>query len=171
MSSVIVLNFDYTYLNMIDWKRAVCFVVTQRAEILKAHEGAVVSNFDRSVSIPRPLVIRLLNMVKGMFKKKVPFTYKNVFIRDGYSCQYCGSKQELTIDHVVPRSRGGKSNFENCVTACRPCNNSKGNKDLHACSMNLRKPPQVPTLMEFLDYKLKASGIKDVLREFWEEAQ
>ena len=168
-SSVIVLNFDYTYLNMIDWRRAICFVVTDRAEILKAKEDEVISNATKSVAIPKPLVIRLLNMVKGMFSKKVPFTYKNIFIRDGYKCQYCGSKSELTVDHVVPRSKGGKSSFENCVAACRSCNNYKGDKDLREAGMHLMKEPQTPALMEFLDYKLRHSGIYGTLKDLWND--
>lgn len=168
-SSVIVLNFDYSYLNMINWKRAVCFVVTDKAEILKANENEIISNATKSVTIPRPLVIRLLNMVKGMFSKKVPFTYKNVFIRDNYKCQYCGSTEDLTIDHIIPRSKGGKSNFENCVTACRLCNNYKGNKSLSELGMGLARVPKTPAVIEFLDYKLKNSDVYTTLKRFWSD--
>lgn len=163
MSAVVVLNLDYTYLNTINWQKAVTYVVSNKAEIVKEADKEI-ANIDRSVVVKLPLVIRLLKLVKGMFHKKVPFTYKNVYIRDEYTCQYCGSHADLTIDHVLPRSKGGKSSFENCVVACRPCNNKKGN----STSYTPNKQPYAPSIMEFLEKKLKRSGLHMVLKDLWE---
>jgi len=162
MSSVVVLNLDYSYLNTINWQKAVTYVVSNKAEIVKESDKEI-GNVDRTVVVKLPLVIRLLKLVKGMFHKKVPFTYKNVYIRDEYTCQYCGSHDDLTIDHVVPRSRGGKSSFDNCVVACRPCNNRKGNRT----GILPRKQPHAPSIMEFLEKKLKRSGLHLVLEGLW----
>jgi len=162
MSGVVVLNLDYTYLNTINWQKAVTYVVSNKAEVVKATEKEI-SNIDKSVVVHLPLVIRLLRLVKGMFHKKVPFTYKNIYIRDEYTCQYCGGHTDLTIDHVIPRSRGGKSSFDNCVVACRPCNNGKGSKT----HIKPRRRPHTPSIMEFLEKKLKRSGLHRVLLDLW----
>jgi len=162
MSAVVVLNLDYTYLNTINWQKAVTYVVSNKAEIVREADKEI-SNVDKSVVLKLPLVIRLLKLVKGMFHKKVPFTYKNIYIRDEFTCQYCGSHEDLTIDHVIPRSRGGKSSFDNCVVACRPCNNRKGNK----IGIKPRKRPHTPSIMEFLEKKLKRSGLHVVLKGLW----
>jgi 5-methylcytosine-specific restriction endonuclease McrA len=162
MSAVVVLNLDYTYLNTINWQKAVTYVVSNKAEIVREADKEI-TNVDRSVVVKLPLVIRLLKLVKGMFHKKVPFTYKNVYIRDEYTCQYCGRHDDLTIDHVLPRSRGGKSSFDNCVVACRICNNRKGNK----LDISPKKRPYAPSIMEFLEKKLKRSGLHIVLEGLW----
>lgn len=162
MSGVVVLNLDYTYLNTINWQKAVTYVVSNKAEIVKATDKEI-SNIDKSVVVNLPLVIRLLRLVKGMFNKKVPFTYKNIYIRDEYTCQYCGGHDDLTIDHVTPRSLGGKSSFTNCVVACKPCNNSKGSKT----HITPRRRPHTPSIMEFLEKKLKRSGLNSVLKDLW----
>jgi 5-methylcytosine-specific restriction endonuclease McrA len=163
-SSVIVLNFDYNYLNTVSWQRAVTYVVTKRAEILKASEE-VIRSANEAVKLRRPIVVRLLFLVKGMFKKTVPFTYKNVLFRDGHTCQYCGSKEDMTIDHVRPKSKGGKSTFENCVAACKPCNNYKGDRSLEELNMHLRREPYRPSIMEFIEKKYRKSGVFEVLKE------
>lgn len=162
MSGVVVLNLDYTYLNTINWQKAVTYVLNNKAEIVKAADKEI-SNIDKSVVVNLPLVIRLLRLVKGMFNKKVPFTYKNVYVRDEYTCQYCGSHSNLTIDHVIPRALGGKSSFTNCVVACKSCNNAKGS----TTGITPRKKPHTPSIMEFLEKKFNRSGLKSVLEYLW----
>ena len=162
--NVIVLNYDYSYLNTVSWQKAIKYLMNAKAEVIKATEDAIhtVDNM-----LAKPLIVRLLKMVKGVYKKKVPFSYKNVLKRDRYKCQYCGSQEHLTIDHVVPRSRGGKTTFENCVTACRSCNHKKGNKPLHEIGFVLKKKPYTPSLIDFLELRLKTYGVADILKEFW----
>ncbi len=77
-------------------------------------------------------------------QKRVAFTRFNLFLRDGFMCQYCGSRQDLTFDHVLPRARGGRTNWENVVAACSPCNLRKGSKSLRDSGLKLNRKPRMP---------------------------
>jgi 5-methylcytosine-specific restriction endonuclease McrA len=158
MKQTVVLNADYTYLNTVNWKRAIRLLVQEKAETLKEADRTVY-NADRTCSIRVPLVLRLVNMVKTVYRNKIPWSKKNMFIRDNFKCQYCGSTENLTMDHVIPKSRGGKTNFLNCVTSCHYCNAvKKKNRTPEEAGMKLRKAPYNPTIMDFLIYKMKHTG-------------
>ena len=126
-----------------------CVVSTRRAVILVLKEKAeVVSSTDRSlhsarVDIPEPSVIRLRYFVKVPYRARAALSRRAVFIRDGFSCQYCGAAAE-NIDHVVPRSRGGAHAWENVVASCRPCNSRKEDRLLPETGMQLRRRPSAP---------------------------
>jgi 5-methylcytosine-specific restriction endonuclease McrA len=96
-----------------------------------------------------PSVIRLNRYVNAPYKG-VNLTRQNIFKRDNFECQYCGTKRELTIDHVTPRARGGKDTWTNLVTACKRCNAKKGNHTLDVANMTLRKRPYKPSYSIFL---------------------
>ena len=153
----VVLNADYTYLNTVNWKRGIKLLMLQKAEALKEAEKTCILKI--------PVVLRLVNMVKTIYRNKVPFSRKNVFIRDGNICQYCGTDGKLSIDHVIPSSRGGKTSFENCVASCVSCNVRKGNRTPEEANMHLRRPPHEPSIMEFLTYKMKNTGAFQFLKE------
>jgi 5-methylcytosine-specific restriction endonuclease McrA len=109
-----------------------------------------------------------MKMVRTIFKARVPFSKKNVMIRDGFKCVYCGVKGVVfTIDHVVPRSKGGKSTFENCVTACKPCNNRKGHQTCREAKMFPKTKLVQPTISEFLQQKMRTLGIDKILSDLW----
>ena len=163
MNRVIVLNGDYTFLNTVGWQRAMCLVIKGKTEVLK-YADRIIRCVDGS-EMRVPLVMRLIKVIRLIYKNRVPFTKKNVFIRDGYKCQYCGSNQELTIDHIIPASRGGKNTFENCVAACKPCNNKKNNRTPNEAHMYLQKSPNAPTISEFFRIKMKALGMDKYLKE------
>jgi 5-methylcytosine-specific restriction endonuclease McrA len=112
-----------------------------------------------------PAVIRLIQLVRSIYRSKVPFTKKNIMIRDGYRCVYCGTSDNLTIDHIIPQSRGGKTDFENCTTSCRVCNNKKGSRTPNEAHMPMHKKAYQPTIAEFLMIKLRNLGIDSVLRD------
>ena len=95
-----------------------------------------------SISLKIPSVVVLKDYVRP--QKKVAFTRFNLFLRDEFSCQYCGSKGDLTFDHVVPRSQGGTTNWANVVAACSPCNLRKGSKSLQNSGLHLRRKPVRP---------------------------
>ena len=100
--------------------------------------------FGLSICVPEVIALRTYD---GYPVRGVSFTRRNVYKRDGHTCQYCGDRpglHELTIDHVIPRSRGGASSWENCVTACRPCNARKANRLAHELNLTLKKPPAAP---------------------------
>jgi 5-methylcytosine-specific restriction endonuclease McrA len=107
-------------------------------------DKGVVRGFDLEVRIPEVIV---LTRYDGYPTRGVAFTRRNVYRRDGYTCQYCRGRpglSDLTIDHVIPRSRGGASSWENCVTACRPCNARKANRTAHESDLRLPRPPAAP---------------------------
>ena len=164
MTHCVLLNADYTFLNVVDWKRAVCLMAKGKVEVIKDSPQTVKSSGGTRLIIPA--VMRLIKLIRTIYRTGVAFCKKNVLIRDGFRCAYCGSaKFRLTIDHIIPKSRGGKSNFENCVAACKPCNTKKGNRLPSQMSMYLKVKPRQPTVSEFLRLKLYKLGINDVLKD------
>jgi 5-methylcytosine-specific restriction endonuclease McrA len=140
----LVLNADYrplSYypLSLWPWQEAVKAAFMDRVEIVAEYDEWVRSP---STSIRIPSVVVLRDYVKP--QKRVAFTRFNLFLRDEFCCQYCGAKGDLTFDHVVPRSRGGATTWENVVAACSTCNLRKGNRSLRASGLSLRRPPRQP---------------------------
>jgi 5-methylcytosine-specific restriction endonuclease McrA len=164
MDRCIVLNGDYTFLNTVNWKRAICLVIKEKAEVLKEADNCVRNGFGKVVC-RIPLVIKLIKVIRLIYKNKVPFSKRNIMVRDNFKCAYCGSSSNLTIDHVVPTSQGGKNEFENCVTSCQPCNNKKGNRTPSEAKMFMVKRPYAPTISEFIRMKMKQLGVDQFLRE------
>jgi len=165
MERVILLNSDYSYLNTISWKTAMKLLFKGKVEMLKA-TNRILKSIEGKWTVVVPAVLRLIKLVRTVYKTRVPFSKRNVVQRDLFTCQYCGHKEKkMTIDHVVPISRGGKTTFENCVAACKPCNNTKGDRTPNEANMTLRKQPHQPTIMEFLTLRMKALGIDEVLRD------
>ncbi|NLG51118.1 MAG: HNH endonuclease [Chloroflexi bacterium] len=144
MNSVLVLNATYEPLNVVSVQRAIVLLLKDKAELVEAAESRLHSI---NTSIPVPLVIRLVYYVRVPHKLNVPLTRRTVMLRDNYSCQYCGAqlaKSDLTIDHVVPRVRGGETTWENVVCACKQCNLRKGSKTPEQAGMRLRSTPGRP---------------------------
>ncbi len=166
----LVLNADYqplSYypLSVWNWQEAVKAIFLDRVD--------VVSHYDRVIRSPGftmklPSVVALREYVKQ--DRRPPFTRFNVFLRDRFTCQYCGTPHpahELTFDHLVPRSRGGRTCWTNIVTACAQCNIRKGNRLPEECGMRPRRLPYVPTLHE-----LRANGRAfppNYLHESWRD--
>nr|WP_229906157.1 HNH endonuclease [Thermus composti] len=144
---VLVLNAAYEVLGLASIKRSVLLVLSGGAEMV-AESGRYLHT--PSTRIPVPSVIRLKRMVRRR-PGRVPLNRRNVLRRDRYTCQYCGQKGgELTVDHVLPKSRGGLSTWDNLVAACRACNLKKGNRTPEEAGMRLLKPPKPPLLPLFL---------------------
>ncbi|MGQ9736151.1 MAG: HNH endonuclease [Thermaceae bacterium] len=144
---VLVLNATYELLGLASVKRGVLLVLSGSAEMLE-ESGAYLHT--PSTKIPVPSVIRLKRMARRP-RTRVPLNRRNILRRDRYTCQYCGRQGgELTVDHVLPKSRGGKSTWENLVTACRSCNLKKGDRTPEEAGMRLRNPPRAPRLPLFL---------------------
>ncbi|MBL1209349.1 HNH endonuclease [Geminocystis sp. GBBB08] len=138
MGKVLVLNASYEPLNITNWKRAVVLLMKGKAEQLEHEDIFLYPTF------PLPSVIRLRHYVKVPYKD-IPLTRKNIFERDKNTCQYCSYKgDQLTIDHVTPRSRGGADTWENLVAACVRCNIKKGNRTPKEAQMTLHKQPRKP---------------------------
>lgn len=153
--AVLVLNEDYTALSLSTVNKAFLLIFLDKAELV--HEVAGGELRTVNASYPRPSIIRLRRYVNFPYRG-VELTRHNVFKRDEKRCQYCGEKGELTLDHVVPRSKGGPSNWANLITACRPCNSRKGNFTPEEAGMTLRRRPFKPS---FLMFVREFSGVPD----------
>lgn len=144
---VLVLNQDYQALAVCSVERALVLVVLHKAEMVEVRAEHLL----RSVRsrYPWPSVVRLKRYVRVPYRK-VLLTRRNVLRRDGHRCQYCGATDRLTIDHVLPRSRGGPDAWENLVAACVPCNHRKGNKTPDEAGMPLARPPFRPSHVMYM---------------------
>jgi 5-methylcytosine-specific restriction endonuclease McrA len=140
MSRALVLNATYEPLCVVPARRAVVLVLDRKAEVLHAGDEAFHSE---RLTVDVPSVIRLRSFVKVPFRRRAPLNRRGVFARDGHRCQYCGAAAE-SIDHVIPRSRGGAHSWDNVVAACRPCNVRKRDRLLAETSMRLPREPDVP---------------------------
>jgi 5-methylcytosine-specific restriction endonuclease McrA len=144
----LVLNADYrplSYypLSLWPWQDAIKAVFLERVNILAEYDEVVHSQ--RS-AFRIPSVVVLKDYIKP--QKRVAFTRFNLFLRDEFCCQYCGSRGDLTFDHVQPRSKGGVTSWENVVAACSPCNLRKANKSLRQSGLHLQRLPHQPTAEE-----------------------
>ena len=144
----LVLNADfrplsYYPLSLCSWQDAVKSVFSNRVTIIESYDKKVHSP---STSFHLPSVIALKDYI--MPQRKPAFTRFNVFLRDGFVCQYCSSPENLTFDHLIPRSKGGKTTWSNVVTACSACNFTKGGKLESECKMYPLKRPKIPSMAE-----------------------
>lgn len=143
METVLLLNASYEPLRVINWKRALTLLFSGKVEVLEEYEREVRSV---SLSIPMPSVIRLHALIR-VKTRGVKFSRQNIYARDKYECQYCRRRlapSELTYDHVIPRSLGGPTDWENIVTCCISCNRRKGGKLLEHSGLQLKIPPKKP---------------------------
>ncbi len=138
---VLVLNANYEPLNVCTTRRAVGLMMAGKAEMLLNGRGVIKT---ASSSYPRPSIVRLSYMVHRP-RPRVKLTKREIFRRDRYTCQYCGRKNNLTIDHVIPRHRGGGHSWVNLVTACAPCNRRKGGRTPEEANMTLLSDPAEPS--------------------------
>jgi 5-methylcytosine-specific restriction endonuclease McrA len=138
---VLVLNANYEPLNVCDTKRAIGLLVTGKAELILNGRGHVRT---ARISYPAPSVIRLGHNIRRP-RPRVKLSKREIFRRDNFTCQYCGRQTpHLTIDHVIPRHRGGGHGWDNLVAACPPCNRRKGGRSAAEAHMTLRRNPGEP---------------------------
>ncbi len=145
---MLVLNATYEPINVCTVRRAVVLLLKEKAEVIERAEFELHS---ATTTMARPVVIRLVSYVRiprDTHRRKI--TRRAVFARDDWTCQYCGSRSNLTVDHVIPRSKGGPSSWENIVASCAPCNLRKGDQLPHRVGMQLRRPPKTPSPTVFI---------------------
>jgi 5-methylcytosine-specific restriction endonuclease McrA len=148
MQQVLVLNASYEPLNVTTVRRAHVLVFKGKAEVIEALEERLHSATD---TYPWPHVIRLVTYVRVPRAVQRKISRRALFARDGWRCAYCGAATgRLTLDHVLPRSRGGDSVWENVVTSCAPCNLRKGNRTLEESGLELRTLPKAPAPVLFI---------------------
>jgi 5-methylcytosine-specific restriction endonuclease McrA len=141
----VVLNFSYDPLREITWQKAVTLIFLNKAEVISNHDKFIASP---SIKMQIPAIIRLTSQVKWKWTS-TRFSRQNVFRRDKFRCQYCGTKHtasELTFDHVVPKSIGGKTGWYNIVSACKACNQKKGDRTPQQANMTLLSDPKPPKI-------------------------
>jgi 5-methylcytosine-specific restriction endonuclease McrA len=164
MEQTLLLNTTFEPIAVVSWKKAVTLVFLQKVEVLSVYDREVKS-ISRSVRLPA--VIRLLRFVRNG-RGGVKFSRRNVFLRDDFTCQYCGKRfdaKHLTCDHLIPRSRGGVTEWTNIVTSCICCNLRKGDKLPEEREMFPRRRPYRPTGYQLL---LLGSEVK-VLPDYWQD--
>jgi 5-methylcytosine-specific restriction endonuclease McrA len=145
---VLVLNATYEPVNVCTVRRAIVLLLKEKAEVIEQAERQLHST---STTIARPVVIRLVSYVRiprDTHRRKI--TRRAVFARDNWTCQYCGARSQLTVDHVVPRSKGGGSTWDNIVASCAPCNRRKGDALPPQAGMRLSRTPRTPSPHVFI---------------------
>jgi 5-methylcytosine-specific restriction endonuclease McrA len=155
METVILLNAGYEFLGLVSWQRALVLVFNGKVEVVKESEKTV-RTVSRTFRVPA--IIRLVKFIRSIYRREVPFSRKNVLIRDCHRCQYCGrgfQPNELTMDHIVPKVQGGDNQWTNVVACCRVCNVRKGGLTPRQAGMRLVRKPFKPTIMEFINLYLK----------------
>ena len=136
-SKVLVLNTTFLPINICSWKRAITLVFKGKADGLEGSSKLINGKYIL------PLIIKLKNYVPLPYNGVI-FTRRNIFLRDNFKCQYCGKTTNLTLDHIVPKCRGGKDTWKNVVTSCVRCNNRKGDRMPEEIEMKLLGTPYKP---------------------------
>lgn len=178
--NVLLLNGAYQPISVISWQRAITLLYTQmssgqmKAEVVSSYEDKFLRSF--KVTMKMPAVIRLVKYIRP--KKNVTIfkalKRKNIYERDDGVCQYCLSKisyNNSTLDHVHPRSKGGKDSWDNLVLSCQSCNNKKGDRSVKEANMTLARNPYAPKLFDSLDVAVieKIREIKRFANAEWAE--
>ena len=144
VGQVLVLNATYQRLSFVSLQRAIILLLKEKAEPIEVDAQAQLRS--ERLALDTPVVIRLLTYVHVPYERfTVPLSRRTLLNRDNHTCQFCGSTEgPLTIDHILPRSRGGITSWENCVAACLRCNHRKGNKTPEEAHMRLHSVPRRP---------------------------
>ena len=163
---MLVLNATYEPINVCTVRRATVLLLKEKAEVIEL--GATDLHWATG-SLPKPVVIRLVTYVRvprDSHKRKI--TRSAVFARDGWQCMYCGARTSLTVDHVIPRSKGGGSGWDNIVASCAPCNRRKGDMLPAQANMTPRHAPRAPSPHVFIH--VASPRIPSAWREWLPEA-
>jgi len=146
--SVLMLNQNYEPLTVCSARRAIVLLFQGKAEMIEKADGLKIHTVDREFALPS--IVRLWQYRRVPFRH-IMLTRKNIITRDGHRCQYCGiTRGPMTVDHIVPKTRGGRDTWENMVCACVRCNNRKGDRTLEQAGMKLLKRPTRPTHITFI---------------------
>ncbi len=153
MSPVLLLNASYEPLRVISWQNAVCMFFLGKVEVIEEYDHHIRSV---SLAIKAPAVVKLVRFFRAG-RHAPPLSRANVLARDHFKCQYCSrelTSKEATLDHVTPRSQGGKTTWENIVCACGTCNRKKGGRTPKEAHMKLLSKPHKPDWLPVLNIKL-----------------
>lgn len=174
MDRTLLLNATYEPLRVVSWQRAIILLVKGKVEVLAAHDRAIRSV---SVTLQLPSVLRLNHRVRVTRRfHHVPFSRTNIYLRDKNCCQYCARRlpsSELTLDHVIPVSQGGRKDWENIATCCFECNRRKGGKTPEQAGLRIIRSPKKPTFLPALRINLGLSDVPESWRNYlyWHSQQ
>ena len=166
MDAVLFLDQSYRPLRIESWQRAISDYFLGKVELVHVSEDRTIQcvNYQH----PLPLVVRVLRTFKRD-KIRIKFSRLNIYARDGFQCGYCGETkptEDLTFDHVVPRSRGGKTNWLNITTCCAICNAEKGNRTPEEAGMRLIRKPRKPTWLPSVQVRM-GGDIPEAWKPYW----
>ncbi len=152
--AVLVLNSNYAPMTITTSKRAICLFFLNKVDVIETYDDRIHSP-TRSLELPSIVKVKDYINYNSM---NVVLTRKNILLRDKQQCQYCACKSSvLTIDHIIPKERGGYDSWDNLVTACQDCNRKKGNKTPEEASMPLLKHPKKPNRIHYFQQFIKES--------------
>ena len=161
----LLLSQGYEPIKIISWQRAMTLLTLDKVDVIEEYDAEIRAT---SLIVKVPAVVRLRKAFRR-YAKPVKFSRVNIYARDGYRCQYCGTKcsiSELTYDHVVPRSRGGKTSWDNIVSCCYACNAKKANRTPAEAKMVLRSMPARPAWVPSVEIRVSTKSIPDAWRDY-----
>jgi 5-methylcytosine-specific restriction endonuclease McrA len=161
----LLLNQGFEPIKVIPWQRAITLLCLDKVEVIEEYDAQIHAV---SLIVQIPAVVRLRHAFRR-HARPVKFSRVNIYARDGYRCQYCGERcaiDRLTYDHVVPRSRGGRTTWDNIVSACDTCNARKGNRTPAEAKMALRSTPTRPTWMPSVQIRVSTHSIPEAWRDY-----
>jgi 5-methylcytosine-specific restriction endonuclease McrA len=170
MTIVLFLDNDWQPLRVEPWTRAVTDLFLGKVEVIEHSRDRTIKTIDREV--PMPAVVRVLRRFRRD-RQAIRFSRANIYARDAFICQYCGQAQpteDLTFDHVIPRSAGGKTTWENIVTCCVPCNHGKANRTPQQARMHLRRRPTKPRWLPSITVSMDRRHVPEEWRPYWNVA-
>ena len=165
MESTLLLAATYEPIDVISWQDAVRLMTLGKVEVIEEYDKDLRSTY---LVIKMPAVVRLISMFKKK-KKKVKFSRVNIYARDKYSCQYCGKDgrmKDFTFDHVIPKSRGGRTVWKNIVTCCTSCNTKKRDRTPQEAGMKLRNKPTQPEWLPAISIRISQRSVPEAWQDY-----
>lgn len=161
----LLLNQGYEPIKVISWQRAITLLTLDKVDVVEEYDAQIRAP---SMIVQVPAVVRLRKAFRR-HAKPVKFSRVNIYARDGYRCQYCGTKcaiDRLTYDHVIPRSRGGRTTWDNIVSCCDTCNAHKSNRTPAEARMTLLSMPACPSWMPSVQIRVSTKSVPDAWRDY-----
>jgi len=167
MNAVLFLDVDWQPMRVDAWTRAITDLFLGKVEVIEYSRDRTIKGVDREY--PMPAVVRVLRRFRRD-RVVIKFSRINIYTRDRFTCQYCGARflaEDLTFDHVVPRSAGGRTSWDNIVTACVPCNSSKANRTPREAGMTLLRRPAKPRFLPVVIVRMDGRDVPTEWRPYW----
>jgi 5-methylcytosine-specific restriction endonuclease McrA len=167
MTAVLFLDADWRPLRVETWQRAIADFFLGKVEVVEYSRDRTIRGVSRE--LPMPSVVRVLRRFRRD-RLRIKFSRLNIYARDRFVCQYCGQRrdsEDLTFDHVVPRSRGGRTTWENIVTCCIPCNALKSDRTPAQAGLRLVRRPTKPQFLPAVTVRMDRAEIPDEWRAYW----